>query len=136
MNDVLFIPASSSAPTTVLEVRAYNSCGWSEWTYVGHVSTGQRSLGSNVYPNPVSDILHVDIQTSAATQNRSVAPQQPAATYDIRLYNGQGVIVRQATSKAGNLEINVSNLPNGFYYLHIYDGLNDKPEVQQIIVRH
>ena len=31
---------------------------------------------------------------------------------------------------------NVSALPNGVYYLHIYDGVNNTPEIQQIMVEH
>jgi hypothetical protein len=30
----------------------------------------------------------------------------------------------------------VANLPNGIYYLHIYDGVNAKPEMRQIVVEH
>ena len=39
-------------------------------------------------------------------------------------------------AKSGKVQFNVSNLPNGFYYLHIYENINEKPTIQQIIVKH
>jgi len=44
--------------------------------------------------------------------------------------------VRQTYTKDGTVQFNVANLPNGFYYLHIYDGVNDTPKIQQIVVQH
>lgn len=38
MHDVLIVPASNSAPTTMLGVRAFDGVNWSEWTGVGYVS--------------------------------------------------------------------------------------------------
>ncbi|MCL1937015.1 MAG: T9SS type A sorting domain-containing protein, partial [Candidatus Azobacteroides sp.] len=55
---------------------------------------------------------------------------------DIRLYDGLGNLLRQATATGGKIEFNVANLPNGIYYLHIYDGVNEKPEMRQIVVQH
>jgi len=39
--------------------------------------------------------------------------------YDIRLFNAQGVVVRQQQTKTGKIEFNVTNLPEGTYFLHI-----------------
>ena len=58
------------------------------------------------------------------------------AAYDIRLYDSLGNLLRQATATGGKIEFNVTNLPNGIYYLHIYDGVNEKPEMRQIVVQH
>ena len=58
--------------------------------------------------------------------------QDPA--FYIRLYDGQGNIVRRAQNKGGSVQFNVSNLPTSIYYLHIYDGINEKTEMQQIVV--
>ena len=54
--------------------------------------------------------------------------------FGIRLYDGQGNLLRQAITKGGMVQFNVSNFPNGIYYLHIYDGENSSPEIQQIMV--
>jgi len=85
----------------------------------------------NAYPNPVDNILTVEINRQAR--------QQTAATnlsYDIRLYDSFGILVRQATLKGSNVKLNVANLLNGIYFLHIYDGLNVNPEIHKIVVKH
>ena len=54
--------------------------------------------------------------------------------YDIRLYDGQGNMLRQSTTKGGTVQFNVSYISNGIYFLYIYDGVNSKPEIHQIVV--
>ena len=56
--------------------------------------------------------------------------------YDLRLYDGQGNLLRQQKTKGSTVQFNVSALPNGIYYLHIYDGVSDTPEMRQIVVEH
>jgi hypothetical protein len=55
-------------------------------------------------------------------------------SFDVRLYDHQGNLLRQATIKGGRVEWNVANLPAGVYYLHVYDGVNEKPEVRQVVI--
>jgi len=43
-------------------------------------------------------------------------------------------MVRQTTTKDGTIQFNVSNLPAGAYYLHIYDDVNNKPEIKQVLI--
>ena len=85
--------------------------------------------GSPAYPNPASDILNVEIGSAAKSNVQSTS-----TAYDIRLYDGQGNIVRRVQNKGGSVQFNVGNLPTGIYYLHIYDGINKNPEMQQIVV--
>jgi hypothetical protein len=59
-------------------------------------------------PNPVDDVLTVDID--AFVQQFASGAQRYTTTFDIRLYNYNGVVVRQATSKGSNVTLNVSNL--------------------------
>ena len=95
------------------------------------------------YPNPTSNILNIEIdrdaymQANSSEQNNSSTVQLNFnPTFDIRLYDGQGNLLRNAKAKDGKVEFNVANLPNGIYYLHIYDGISQKPEMHQIIVEH
>jgi hypothetical protein len=111
-----------------VSARACNTCGYSPWAFV-YVDAGSKSP-SPVYPNPVSDILYVEVGSSDDAKGVIL-------TYDIRLYDGMGNQMRQTGIKGGNtVQLNVSNLPNGNYFLHIYDGVSSTPEVQKIIVKH
>ncbi|MDR2234018.1 MAG: trypsin-like serine protease [Tannerella sp.] len=119
------------AGSSRLSLRASNSCGYSPWQYL-YINAG-GSLYVTYYPNPVSDVLNIEVKTKDAVSARSIA----AASYDIRLYDGQGTQLRQTVTKGeSNTQFDVSGLPNGTYYLHVYDGVNAKPEMYQIIVKH
>jgi len=122
-----------------LNAAASNSCGT---TYAFKYIQVPYSP-SPAYPNPVSDILSVEIEQH--TIDRAKALQKSASdakstsadpTFDIRLYDGLGNLLRQTSTNGGTVQFNVSNLPAGNYYLHIYDGVSDKPEMQQILVEH
>ena len=95
-----------------------------------------------VYPNPVSDILNIEITDKAIDRARAFAPTAVskvsgyAPVFDIRLYDVLGSLVRQQTSKGGTERFNVSGLPNGIYFLNVDDGISKTPETIQIIVRH
>ena len=83
------------------------------------------------WPTPTSDILYVEIDTDTDARAQSIT------AFDIRLYNEQGNLLRQTTTaRDSKAEFNLSNLPNGTYYLHVYDGISKTPEKRQIIVEH
>lgn len=52
------------------------------------------------------------------------------------LFNLQGALVRTARSAGERISLDVSGLPEGNYVFHIYDGKDEKPVVQQIIISH
>jgi len=86
------------------------------------------------FPNPADDILYVSIDADAA--QAQLPTQINVLTFDVRLYDNRGSLLQQQKTKGGLIDFNVSNLPDGIYYLHIYDGVNSKPEMQQIVVEH
>jgi len=90
------------------------------------------------FPNPASDLLSIDLDLSRKITTGTALSNQPLPDfiYDIRLYDGFGNIVRrQQQAKSGTIEFNVSTLPEGTYYLHIYDGVSKTPQMHQIIVK-
>jgi hypothetical protein len=134
-------------PYSMLEMRNVTYNLNSEWQrmpdYIYSVTcpSSSYSMGFVASPNPVSDVLNVTIDPTAfASQQQSSPGSQlanPARTFDIRLYNSNGVTVRQASRTGqGSTQINVSGLPNGLYVLHIHDGSNQPPQTQQIVVAH
>lgn len=91
----------------------------------------------SVYPNPVHDILTIEIDAEAAAQALSPDNARSSSlTFDVRLYDEQGNLLRQTKTKGGTIQFNVSALPNGIYFLHVFDGVNDTPEMRQIVVEH
>ena len=117
------------ATTYHIYVTATNACG-SGYADKYFYATGQwRSY--SIYPNPVSDILTIEINVQAVA-NSKINPQ-----FDVRLYDMQGNLQRNTTTtKAGTVQLNVTNLPDGNYFLHIYDGVDATPFMKQIVVKH
>ena len=115
-------------------VSATNACGTCAYPYEHGVSADYHRGGSTpvASPNPVDDVLYIDLDVMPA----NVGTQTGNLTYDIRLYNSQGVMVRKLSSQGGMEQFNVSNLPDGTYFLHIYDEVNSTPYTQRIIVKH
>ena len=46
-----------------------------------------------------------------------------------------GVLVYQTTN-GNKVQINISTLPDGMYFLHLYDEISNKSEIKQIAVKH
>jgi hypothetical protein len=86
------------------------------------------------YPNPVSNVLTVPLGQAARQQGAALSSALPE--YDVRLYDEFGSIARQSVSTADKVELDVSGLPNGVYYLHIYVSGNTAPETHKVIIMH
>jgi hypothetical protein len=120
----------SFAGYNTVSCRASNSCGAGAWAYLQPIYSYEYSP-TPAFPNPASDVLNIEVGQTASSKANGTN-----LTYDIRIYDGQGNLLRQTKSKSGTVQFNVSNLPKGFYSLHIYDGVNSKPEIQQIMVQY
>ena len=124
--NVYFYPAGSSR----LEVRARNTGGWGPWEF--HYVDASRQTATaayKVYPNPVRDILYIDIDLQQSLSNAN-----SQLTYDIRLYDTQGNLAHNTvTAQTGTVQIDVSQLRNGTYLLQIFDGVDPQPYAQVII---
>ena len=115
----------------VMSARAYNTCGYGPYTDI-EIITWCSSASPSIYPNPASHTLNIEIVPQA--NNNSAGNSGPI--YDIRLYDVQGNLLRQTATQGGKVEFNVSNLPDGIYYLHVYEGKGRKAEIRQIIIEH
>ena len=114
-----------------VKVTAIHSATGRSCSEIGSIDVG-RGGGHNgvVYPNPVDDILYIDLSQIAQAQARN------NATFDVRLYDGQGNLLRQTYSNGGLVQFGVTNLSDGLYYIHVYDGVNHMPQIYQVIVEH
>ena len=120
-------------------------CGRSSSSSGSSASRSSAQIPSNyvlAYPNPATNILSIEISVELAIQAQ-LASQVAAGVrggfaistdFDVRLFDNQGNMVRQTTSKGGAVQFNVANLPMGIYHLHVHDGVSKEPEVHQIVV--
>lgn len=71
----------------------------------------QPGIAFSVYPNPVADYLHIKMN------------QGQLAQYQLEIFNSEGrVVVREQGSEANLIEVDVSNLAAGQYYVRVYAG--------------
>lgn len=119
-----------------LKVRATNANGTGDYfdTYVEMYNTGIYSY--MIYPNPASNVLMVNFDVKSSESGYEMMKINRNASFKIYLYDDNGSMVRQTTSDGSQIQFDVSNLPNGIYYLHIDDGRAEKPEVRKVIVKH
>ena len=89
------------------------------------------------YPNPVNDILFIDVDQQVM-QDNYLAAGKSAGNFscEIRLYNTTGVPALQTISGSSSIQLNVSNLPSGIYFMHLFDGVSTDPEIKQIVIKH
>ncbi|MDR2138368.1 MAG: T9SS type A sorting domain-containing protein [Tannerella sp.] len=77
--------------------------------------------------------MNVEIDASASQASGAVS--QPV--FDILLTNLTGTRMLRTTGRGNDItQLNVSNIPNGIYVLHVYDGTGTKPETQRIVISH
>lgn len=85
---------NNNVVTQVMEFHLYNS--------VNSVA----SIVASVYPNPTSDILHIELENNTHD-------------YDIRLTDSSGKTHWSANKQTQNCTINMDTLSNGIYFLQI-----------------
>jgi bacillolysin len=96
----------------------------------------------SVFPNPSTSEFTVSMGNLISSKepvlqkpNTIITSKQGDKSFDVKLLDKSSKILRQVASKGGqDISIDVSNIPNGIYYLHINEhGVVTK---KQIIVKH
>jgi hypothetical protein len=135
MGNVRITRTSSSAYTTTpVWVRARNGCGWSSEKQIGTLSSSSYYTVS-AYPNPVLDVLNLLIEEEETTGSSRTGVKP---VYTIHLYSIMGgtPVLQTSANEAGTVQLNVGNLPNGIYVLHVHDGTENPPLTQRIVISH
>ena len=120
-----------STGTKLIRIRAQNACGWSDWTdwaaFTVNVS-GSGKFNYVYYPNPAKNIINV-----AYTDNGLERATTESRTFSVKLYDGYGKVLIDSQSKDGAiLKLDVQNITNGTYYLHLTN--DGKTEKKQVII--
>jgi hypothetical protein len=124
-------PSGIYASFTV-QYRYRNACGWSAWATMNgstrNCAGGEEAYsatvpsdGHNNYsvsPNPANSTLSITLESDRTT---NLSTKSISSSYSIKFYDANGNLVKQATSQGENVELDVSSLPGGYYYLHIHN---------------
>ncbi|MDR1257804.1 MAG: matrixin family metalloprotease [Tannerellaceae bacterium] len=138
-------PSGIYADFTV-KYRYQTNSGWSTWTTlygttrncaagedpyrIGASNTGDVSISQN----QSSTVIYIQLNQTGQTSLSSASAG--SSSNIIRLYNNQGILVRNFTSSEENIEINTSDLPNGIYYLHVFHDNSGNPYTGALLINH
>ena len=88
------------------------------------ISTPQKVV---FYPNPVNETLYVEIEH---------LKNKVSTSCNILLYDIKGKIQRKTKANGGTVKFDVSNVPDGIYFLHINDEIYSTSKTLKVIVKH
>lgn len=118
-----------------VKIRAYNSCGWSDWA---NVSPGIMPCGMmffTVSPNPAQSEITINT-IEDFSNNTSPINDKGVKEYlsvEIELYEINGNRIKQMTfNKNDSMKINISHLKRGMYFLKIIAG--EIQETHQLMI--
>jgi len=125
-----------SAGSFILYLTITTPCGPLETNFFIDVADPCNGGGLfTVYPNPSSSQLRIAYKTDESVISRS---EKLAVKNDfiVKLINEKGKVLKQGNTNSDRKEIvlQVADLPNGIYYLHIYEG--KKVTKQQVVIAH
>jgi hypothetical protein len=132
----------STNGTYVLHAYGINDCGGNTtgapmFIYNISASSSSSAYSMSAYPNPVSSALNVEIEEEASLESASSRVSGSSAVYTIRLYNITGTLALQTTaSGSATVQLHVGSLPSGIYKLYVYDGTENPPLTQTIVISH
>lgn len=128
------IRTSATNGTYVLYCSPSNTCGPS-WTHslTINVGGGAQQQRIQAFPNPVQKELIIEdvfLQDSNVT---TISDETIPQDFSITLFNSQNSKVKSGLSAKGKLILDVQDLPNGLYYLHVQKG--EELTVEQIQIK-
>lgn len=85
-----------------------------------------------VYPNPAN----AELKISRVFAEKTASEAMIQNNFNVKLLNEKGKVLKEGGTTSNNKEIvlQVADIPNGIYYLHIYEG--KKVSKQQVVIAH
>ena len=108
--------------------EAVSTCGTSAQSYTlapDPLACGSGSANFTVYPNPSNSVLNVSYNPTNTASNQSKIKEQASSSdqhndFSTTLYDDKGKVLLFSSKKnGGTLTMNIQNIPDGIYYLHI-----------------
>jgi hypothetical protein len=112
-NDIL-ITAQVGDSDGYVQAMGVNACGTGGASLLYVTASGPCDPCPRIFPNPVSDLMTIEWM-----DKEGFVVDQEIETYELSLYNSVGAIILTQTAKNPSIQLDLSQVRNGFYYLHI-----------------
>lgn len=126
-NAITVLPSTILSPgTRVVAIPQGQELRQSQYTFSSDSTNAQninQASSFNSYPNPADDVIYV-----------SAIDDQFVGTVEYKLFDSQGKLRKSTKTRSSKVSIQTADLPEGLYYLHIWDG--KKVKKSQIIIKH
>jgi hypothetical protein len=97
-----------------VQAMGVNACGTGGVSLLYVTTSGPCDPCPRIFPNPVSDLMTIEWM-----DKEGFVVDQEIETYELSLYNSVGAIILTQTAKNPSIQLDLSQVRNGFYYLHI-----------------
>ena len=109
-----YYPAGTTPGRYSVGVKAVNPCGDSSYhiEYFDVIDCDRQEIVSfNIYPNPVRDVLNIEITANDAVEIN------PEAITELRIYDTYLSLKKQLTFSGSTVSVNTGDLPQGVYLI-------------------
>ncbi|NBB20073.1 T9SS type A sorting domain-containing protein [Runella sp. CRIBMP] len=114
----------------LVAITASNTCGTSAATYYDiPAAEGYRMMA---YPNPTKNVLTLELKSKDVS---SIDIYSKESAERVKSIPVKDFVKGNASEEGPKVELNVSDLPRGIYYLHVNPGTDSKQKVQIIQIR-
>lgn len=123
-----------------VELRAHNTCGWSEWADMGVSVIYCGGWYLTMYPNPAKDVVTLSFETAdeaKTTEGKTRleskgAREKELKAYSVQIWSEEKGMVKSIQSDEKEIQIPLHGLEKGKYYLHLI--YNDKTYKEVLFV--
>ena len=136
-NNQLYFRTSSEG-WGVLNITARTSYGVTK-SILNVTLTGGGDCGNNYSYYSISsssNVINIEFDLGLLKAGINEGIKTKKSSFTIRMYSIIGVLVKEAYSSGENVRIDTSSLQNGTYIIHVYDGINEHPSVERLLIKH
>lgn len=129
-NELDFYFPYSGYSAVSISVNATNTCGtsYNSSYYLSKKTFGCGSYLVTVYPNPSSDELNIEISSDKLSVKESdLVPKQ------IFIVDESNTIIHSSIPQKSSARLDIRNIPDGIYYLHIV--IDKNKVVERILIK-
>ncbi len=110
-------PRPSSPPSFMIEIRALNKCGWTDWKRLLAYAVSSGACPFSLSPNPATDEVTLQLMETDEVSGLSVLSTN-RSTYEIQLWSGM-TMLRSFRTNEPTFQIPMAGLPAGLYFVRV-----------------